>query len=71
MTGRASDVIGLRLNFDKRYITLAPVATVIGLAFRMLDPDRLLGGVTDLGITCALMPRERAGHRRSAGVTFR
>ncbi|MGC4027346.1 MAG: acyl-CoA dehydrogenase [Steroidobacteraceae bacterium] len=55
------EVLGLRLNFSKRYITLAPVATVIGLAFRMLDPDRLLGGEEDLGITCALLPRNTPG----------
>ena len=55
------EIVGLRLNFSKRYITLAPVATVIGLAFRMFDPDRLLGGDTDLGITCALIPRGTAG----------
>lgn len=59
------EVLGLRLNFSKRYITLAPVATVIGLAFRMFDPDKLLGdtfgGRTDLGITCALIPRNTAG----------
>ena len=55
------EIIGLRLNFSKRYITLAPVATVIGLAFRMFDPDRLLGDEADLGITCALIPRDTAG----------
>jgi acyl-CoA dehydrogenase len=55
------EVIGLRLNFSKRYITLAPVATIIGLAFRMFDPDRLLGGGTDLGITCALIGRDTPG----------
>jgi acyl-CoA dehydrogenase len=55
------EVLGLRLNFDKRYITLAPVATVIGLAFRMFDPDKLLGERTDLGITVALIPRETPG----------
>ena len=55
------EITGLRLNFSKRYITLAPVATVIGLAFRMFDPDRLLGGEEDLGITCALIPRETPG----------
>jgi len=55
------EVLGLRLNFSKRYITLAPVATVIGLAFRMFDPERLLGGKTDLGITCALIPRNTPG----------
>src|SRR3981081_1920864 len=55
------EVIGLRLNFSKRYITLAPIATVIGLAFRMFDPERLLGGKTDIGITCALIPRNTPG----------
>ena len=55
------DIVGIRLNFSKRYITLAPVATVIGLAFRLFDPDRLLGDKTDLGITCALIPRKTPG----------
>jgi acyl-CoA dehydrogenase len=56
------EVLGLRLNFSKRYITLAPVATVIGLAFKLHDPDRLLGGdKTDYGITCALIPRGTPG----------
>ncbi|MET0985700.1 MAG: acyl-CoA dehydrogenase [Steroidobacteraceae bacterium] len=55
------EVLGIKLNFSKRYITLAPVATVIGLAFRMFDPERLLGGHTDLGITCALIPRGTPG----------
>jgi acyl-CoA dehydrogenase len=55
------EVLGLTLNFSKRYITLAPVATVIGLAFRMFDPERLLGEKTDIGITCALIPRHAAG----------
>jgi acyl-CoA dehydrogenase len=54
-------VLGIRLNFSKRYITLAPVATVIGLAFRLFDPDRLLGEVEDIGITCALIPRDTPG----------
>ena len=58
---QGKEVLGLRLNFSKRYITLAPVATVIGLAFRMFDPDKLLGDKTDLGITCALIPRNTAG----------
>ena len=58
------EVLGLRLNFSKRYITLAPVATVIGLAFRLFDPDRLLGGEqTDYGITVALVPRNTPGIR--------
>lgn len=51
------EVLGLRLNFDKRYITLAPVATVIGIAFRMFDPDKLLGDKVDIGISLALVPR--------------
>jgi acyl-CoA dehydrogenase len=56
------EIVGLRLNFSKRYITLAPVATVVGLAFRLYDPDRLLGGDrTDYGITCALIPRGTPG----------
>jgi acyl-CoA dehydrogenase len=55
------EVLGLRLNFSKRYITLAPVATVIGLAFRMFDPDKLLGEKADIGITVALIPRHTPG----------
>lgn len=55
------EVLGMRLNWDKRYITLAPIATVIGLAFRLLDPDKLLGDKTDLGITCALIPHHLPG----------
>ena len=55
------EVIGLKLNFSKRYITLAPVATVIGLAFRMFDPEHLLGDKVDIGITCALIPRDTPG----------
>ena len=53
--------IGLRLNFSKRYITLAPIATVIGLAFRLYDPEHLMGEKVDLGITCALIPRDTSG----------
>lgn len=49
-------VLGLRLNWDKRYITLAPVATILGLAFKLYDPQKLIGDKTDLGITCALIP---------------
>jgi len=55
------EVLGLRFNWKKRYITLAPVATLIGLAFRLKDPDKLLGGVEDRGITCALIPRSTKG----------
>ncbi len=56
------EVLGLRLNFSKRYITLAPIATVVGLAFKLYDPDKLLGGDrTEYGITCALIPRDTPG----------
>ncbi|HEY0178995.1 MAG TPA: acyl-CoA dehydrogenase [Dokdonella sp.] len=55
------EVIGLRLNWKKRYITLAPVATLIGLAFRLKDPQRLIGDREDRGITCALIPRATSG----------
>jgi len=54
-------VLGLRLTWDKRYITLGPVATLLGLAFRAHDPDRLLGDREDLGITCALIPTNHPG----------
>ena len=60
-TYQGREVLGVRLNFDKRYITLAPVATVIGLAFRLFDPDKLLGDKADVGITCALIPRNTPG----------
>lgn len=53
--------LGIRLNWNKRYITLAPVATVIGLAFKLYDPEHLLGNVEDIGITCALIPRDTKG----------
>lgn len=55
------EVVGIKLNFEKRWITLAPIATVVGLAFRMFDPDNLLGKGKDRGITCALIPRETEG----------
>jgi acyl-CoA dehydrogenase len=54
-------VLGMRLNWDKRYITLAPIATVLGLAFKLEDPDSLLGDKKDLGITCALIPTDMEG----------
>ena len=54
-------VVGVKLTFDKRYITLAPVATLIGLAFRMYDPDGLIGDKRDIGITLALLPADTAG----------
>ncbi|MEO7149239.1 MAG: acyl-CoA dehydrogenase [Rhodanobacteraceae bacterium] len=55
------ETLGIRLTFDKRYITLAPVATLVGLAFRMYDPQHLLGGKDDLGITLAMIPRDTPG----------
>jgi alkylation response protein AidB-like acyl-CoA dehydrogenase len=55
------EVLGIRLNWDKRYITLAPVATVLGLAFKLYDPENLLGAKTELGITCALIPTSHEG----------
>ena len=55
------EVVGMRVTWDKRYITLAPVATVVGLAFRMFDPEHLLGDVEDIGITCALVPANHPG----------
>ena len=54
-------VLGLSVTWDKRYITLGPVATLLGLAFRVYDPDKLLGGKEDLGITCALIPTSHPG----------
>jgi len=61
-TYQGREVTGIRLNFSKRYITLAPIATLIGLAFRLFDPNRLMGGVkTDYGITVALVPRNTPG----------
>ena len=53
--------LGLRLTWEKRYITLGPVATLLGLAFRAFDPDHLLGETEDLGITCALIPTDHPG----------
>ncbi|QWZ62012.1 acyl-CoA dehydrogenase [Acinetobacter pittii] len=58
-----AQVLGLRMNFSKRWITLAPIATVVGLAFKLYDPDSLLGdkNKTEYGITCALIPASHAG----------
>ena len=58
---KGKNVLGIRLNFDKRYITLAPVATIVGLAFRLYDPDGLIGDKQDLGISVALVPSDTAG----------
>jgi acyl-CoA dehydrogenase len=58
---QGKEVLGLRLNWNKRYITLAPVATLLGLAFKARDPDGLIGDKEDLGITCALIPVSTPG----------
>ena len=58
-----SRVLGIRLNFEKRYITLGPVATVMGLAFKLKDPENHLGGGEDRGITVALLPTATPGVR--------
>jgi acyl-CoA dehydrogenase len=58
---KGKQVLGMRLNFDKRYITLAPVATIVGLAFRLYDPDGLVGDKKDIGISVALIPRDTPG----------
>ena len=58
---QGKEVLGVRLNWEKRYITLGPVATLIGLAFKLHDPDHLLGTEDDLGITLALIPRNTPG----------
>ncbi|WP_269620156.1 acyl-CoA dehydrogenase [Zhongshania sp. BJYM1] len=58
---KGEKVLGVKLNFSKRWITLAPVATVVGLAFRLSDPDGLIGDEVERGITCALVPADLAG----------
>src|SRR5690606_5164527 len=55
------DTLGIRLNWRKRYITLAPVATVLGLAFKLFDPDGLIGSEEELGISVALVPVDLPG----------
>lgn len=58
---QGQQVLGMRLTWNKRYITLAPIATVLGLAFKLSDPDHLLGDKDELGITCALIPTSTPG----------
>lgn len=58
---QGEEVIGLRLNWEKRYITLGPVATLLGLAFKAYDPEHLLGDEEDLGISLALIPTDTPG----------
>lgn len=55
------EIVGIRLNWEKRYITLGPVATLLGLAFKLSDPDQLLGKGQELGITLALIPTATPG----------
>ncbi|KAF0815458.1 Acyl-coenzyme A dehydrogenase [Andreprevotia sp. IGB-42] len=55
------DVLGIRLSWEKRYITLGPVATVLGMAFKLYDPEHLIGQKDDIGITCALIPTNHQG----------
>ncbi len=55
------EVLGIKLNFNKRYITLGPIATLLGLAFRLYDPDHLLGNKEDIGISIALLPTHLPG----------
>ena len=54
-------VLGMRVSWEKRYITLGPVATLLGLAFKAYDPEKLLGDTEDVGITCALIPTSTPG----------
>jgi acyl-CoA dehydrogenase len=58
---QGKETLGMRVTWDKRYITLGPVATLLGLAFRLYDPEKLLGEKEDLGITCALVPTHTPG----------
>lgn len=60
-TWEGREIIGIRLNWDKRYITLAPVATVLGLAFKLYDPEHLIGDRDEYGITAALVPTDTPG----------
>lgn len=55
------EILGIRLNFNKRYITLAPIATVIGVAFKLTDPEKFLGKKKQIGITVALIPSSLLG----------
>jgi len=55
------EVLGLKVTWNKRYITLAPVATLIGLAIKVYDPDKLMGDQDEIGVTCVMVPRETEG----------
>ncbi|WP_166256629.1 acyl-CoA dehydrogenase [Marinobacter salicampi] len=54
-------VLGLKVTWNKRYITLAPVATLIGLAIKVYDPDHLIGDADNVGVTCVLVPHDTEG----------
>lgn len=60
-TFEGKEITGIKLNWNKRYITLAPIATLLGLAFKLSDPNHLIGVKEDLGITCALIPTHLPG----------
>ncbi|NVD35725.1 acyl-CoA dehydrogenase [Marinobacter lutaoensis] len=60
-TWNGEAVLGLKVTWNKRYITLAPVATLIGLAIKVYDPDHLLGETDEIGVTCVLVPRDTEG----------
>lgn len=60
-TFQGQEMLGIRLTWEKRYITLGPVATVLGLAFQLHDPEHLLGSEADVGITLALIPTNHPG----------
>jgi acyl-CoA dehydrogenase len=55
------EVLGIRMTWEKRYITLGPVATILGVAFKLFDPEKLLGDKEDIGITLALIPTSHKG----------
>lgn len=71
---KGKEVLGFRVNWAKRYITLGPIATILGLAFKARDPDGLLGSRKELGITCALIPTNapgvEIGRRHNPGGAF-
>ena len=72
---RGEEIIGIRLNWEKRYITLGPIATILGLAFRLYDPERILGSDEEPGITMALIPTDTPGitigsRHNPLGVSF-
>ncbi|MEO6698511.1 MAG: acyl-CoA dehydrogenase, partial [Paraperlucidibaca sp.] len=63
---RGEDVLGMKVTFNKRYITLAPVATLIGLAIKVYDPDQLLKEGAELGVTCVMIPSDTDGVNQGA-----